>query len=59
MKKSSLMPKTLDSPKPLTADEIADLADSEEDIFRFFTNAGKTMPPILPEVKEEDDDQED
>jgi hypothetical protein len=53
------MPKTLDSPKPLTADEIADLADSEEDIFRFFTNAGKTMPPILPEVKEEDDDQED
>ena len=40
------MPKTLDSPKPLTADEIADLADKGEDISRFFTNAGKMMPPI-------------
>jgi hypothetical protein len=40
------MPKTLESPKPLTADEIADLAESGEDISRFFTNAGRKMPPI-------------
>jgi hypothetical protein len=40
------MPKTLASPKPLTADEIADLADKGEDISRFFTNKGKMMPPI-------------
>jgi hypothetical protein len=40
------MPKTLESPKPLTADEIADLADKGENISRFFTNKGKMMPPI-------------
>jgi hypothetical protein len=40
------MPKTLESPKPLTADEIADLAESGEDISRFFTKAGRKMPPI-------------
>jgi hypothetical protein len=40
------MPKTLDPPKPLTADEIADLADSGADISRFFSNKGKMMPPI-------------
>ena len=40
------MPKTLESPKPLTADEIADLADKGKDISRFFTNTGKMMPPI-------------
>jgi len=40
------MPKTLESPKPLTAHEIADLADKGEDISRFFTNKGKMMPPI-------------
>jgi hypothetical protein len=40
------MPKTLESPKPLTADEIADLADNGEDISRFFTRKGKMMPPI-------------
>ena len=40
------MPKTLKSPKPLTADEIAGLADQGEDISRFFTNKGKMMPPI-------------
>jgi hypothetical protein len=40
------MPKTLKSPKPVTADQIADLADRGEDISRFFTNAGKMMPPI-------------
>jgi hypothetical protein len=40
------MPKTLESPKPLTADQIADLADRGKDISRFFTNTGKMMPPI-------------
>jgi hypothetical protein len=40
------MPKTLDSSKPPTADEIADLADKGEDISRFFTGKGKMMPPI-------------
>ena len=40
------MPKTLDSPKPPTADEIAELADKGEDISRFFTGKGKMMPPI-------------
>jgi hypothetical protein len=40
------MPKTLESPNPLTADEIAGLADKGEDISRFFTNKGKMMPPI-------------
>jgi hypothetical protein len=40
------MPKTLESPKLTTADEIAELADSGEDISRFFTVKGKMMPPI-------------
>jgi hypothetical protein len=40
------MPKTLESLKPPTADEIADMADRGEDISRFFTNTGKMMPPI-------------
>ncbi len=40
------MPKTLEPPKPNSADEIADLADKGEDISRFFTNTGKMMPPI-------------
>ncbi len=40
------MPRTLESLKPPTADEIADMADRGEDISRFFTNTGKMMPPI-------------
>jgi hypothetical protein len=40
------MPKTLESPKPPTADEIAELADSGSDISRYFTGKGKMMPPI-------------
>jgi hypothetical protein len=40
------MPKTLEPPKTLTADEIAELADNGEDISRFFTGKGKMMPPI-------------
>ncbi|MGB6689317.1 MAG: hypothetical protein WBE76_15905 [Terracidiphilus sp.] len=40
------MPKTIESPKPPTADEIAELADRGEDISRFFARKGKMMPPI-------------
>ncbi len=40
------MPKTLEAPKPITADEIAEMADRGEDISRFFTRKGKMMPPI-------------
>jgi hypothetical protein len=40
------MPKTLEVPKPRTADEIAEMADRGEDISRFFTRKGKMMPPI-------------
>jgi hypothetical protein len=40
------MPKTLESPKLPTADQIAELADSGKDVSRFFTNKGKMMPPI-------------
>ena len=40
------MPRALESPNTPKADEIADMADRGEDISRFFTNAGKMMPPI-------------
>ena len=40
------MPKTLESTKPPTADEIAEMADRGEDISRFFSTEGKMMPPI-------------
>jgi len=40
------MSKTLESSKPPTADEIAELADSGQDISRFFARKGKMMPPI-------------
>jgi hypothetical protein len=40
------MPKTLESPKPPTVDEIAELADHGKDVSRFFTNAGRKMYPI-------------
>ena len=53
------MPITLESPKPPTADEIADMADRGDNISRFFTGKGKMMPPILPKTKEDGDDQED
>jgi hypothetical protein len=56
------MPKTLEHPKTLTADEIAELADSGKEISRFFSGKGKMMPPIqrvnvdfaLPMLKELD-----
>jgi len=40
------MPKTLDSPKPPTADQIAALADKGKNIARYFTQKGKMMPAI-------------
>jgi hypothetical protein len=40
------MPKTLDSPKTASADEIAELAENGESIARFFTGKGKMMLPI-------------
>jgi hypothetical protein len=39
------MPKTVRSRKPL-AEQIARMADRGKDISRFFTKAGKMMPPI-------------
>ncbi len=57
------MQESLDPPTPLTADEIAELADKGEDISRFFTGKGKMMPPIqrvivdfaLPMIQELDE----
>jgi len=46
VKRRNCMPKTLESPNPPTADEIAELADRGEDISRFFTGKGKMMQPI-------------
>lgn len=40
------MPKSIEIHKPLSANKIAVLADSGEDISRFFTRKGKMMPPI-------------
>jgi hypothetical protein len=40
------MPKTLESPKSISADQIAELADKGGNISRFFTRKGKMMPPI-------------
>jgi hypothetical protein len=40
------MPKMLESPKPISADQIAERADKGENISRFFTRKGKMMPPI-------------
>ena len=42
------MPNTPESAKPLTADEIAELADHGEDVSRFFTRKGQMMPPKTP-----------
>jgi Ribbon-helix-helix protein, copG family len=40
------MPKTLESLKPPTADEIAERADRGESVSSFFSGKGKMMPPI-------------
>jgi hypothetical protein len=37
--------------KTVAADEIAQLAESGEDVSRFFTGAGRMMPPIQPPVQ--------
>jgi hypothetical protein len=36
--------------KPISADEIAEMADRGEDISRFFTNKGRMMPGIKVEM---------
>jgi hypothetical protein len=40
------MQREIETVKPPTADEIAELADKGENISRFFTKKGKMMPPI-------------
>ena len=40
------MKKTRSRKKPLSADNIARLADNGKDVSRFFTNSGKMMKPI-------------
>jgi hypothetical protein len=40
------MRKTRKAKKPISADEIAEMASRGEDISRFFTNDLKMMPPI-------------
>ena len=40
------MQKTRDTSKPISAESIARRADRGENVSRFFTNAGRMMPPI-------------
>jgi len=40
------MPNELEPQKPRIADEIAELADSGQDVSRFFSGKGKMRPPI-------------
>jgi len=40
------MKKTRDTRKPVSAEAIARRADRGENVSRFFTNAGRMMPPI-------------
>ena len=40
------MQKTRDTSKPVSAESIARRADRGENVSRFFTNAGRMMPPI-------------
>ncbi len=40
------MKKIRDTRKPVSAEAIARLADKGENVSRFFTNAGRMMPPI-------------
>jgi hypothetical protein len=48
--------KRLEPPRPLTADEIAGVADRGEDISRFFTNAGTMMLPVQIEESKPTED---
>lgn len=59
MKKNNQMPKAYKPQDPPAAEEIAQIADSGGDIARFFTRAGRMMPPIQPTTEEKDDGQED
>jgi hypothetical protein len=47
------------SPKPPTADEVAELADRGEDVSRYFTKAGKMMTPFAADANKEGDGKED
>jgi len=40
------MKSTRNTKKPLAAEGIARLADKDKDVSRFFTNAGRMMPPV-------------
>ena len=44
------MKNTAKGKKPVSADEIAEMADRGEDISRFFSNDGKMMPPLIKRV---------
>jgi len=46
VKKSSPIPKALESPQAPTADEIAELSGQGEDLSRYFTNTRRMMPTI-------------
>jgi hypothetical protein len=40
------MPKTVKAKKPISADDIAEMAEQGKNISHFFTGSGKMMPPI-------------
>ena len=40
------MKKTVNPKKPVSAESIARRADGGRDVSRFFTNAGRMMPPV-------------
>jgi hypothetical protein len=44
------MKSTAKSKKPVSADEIAEMADNGEDISRFFKGEFKMMPPLVKRV---------
>jgi len=44
------MKNTAEDKKPVSADEIAEMADNGEDISRFYTGEFKMMPPLVKRV---------
>jgi len=40
------MPRPVESPKPPSAERIAEMADRGENVSRFFTRKGKMMPAV-------------
>jgi hypothetical protein len=40
------MPRTVKARKPISADEISEMAERGKNVSRFFTNNGKMMQPI-------------